>query len=125
MTEELDWKGDPLPDKNEIRVNLERARGEYAVGREKIRASIATGLANMRAVANDPELRARAADLSRVTGRDVDEIIMEHVQPAIDEYEARLVAHDNDTEHHALQLPSGAARGAVTEAFFKNLGNAK
>ena len=120
MTEELDWRGEPMPDINEIRVNLERLRGERAVTREKLRAVIERGLAEMRDIANDPPLRAAAAGLSRITGQPVDEIVMASIQPAIDEYEARLVAHDANTEYEA-PAEAGEKPGAVTLAFLNKL----
>lgn len=121
MTEELDWKGDPLPDRHEIQLNITRLSGEIALGREKIRGHLVVGLAETRAIVNDPDLRAAAAKLSRVTGQSVDEIVIARVQPAIDDFQQRLEAHDADTNIDP-RLKAGQKRGAVTEAFFKNLG---
>lgn len=119
--QELDWKGEPLPDQHEIQLNIARLSGEIALGREKIRGHLAAGLAETRAIVNDPDLRAAAAKLSGVTGQSVDEIVLAAVQPAIDDFQQRLEAHDADTntDPHAA---AGQKRGAVTEAFFKNLG---
>ena len=117
---DLDWRGEPMQDINEIRVNLERAKGEQAVHRANLRAAIAEGLAEIRAIVNDPVLRSAATDLSGETGQPVDEIIAAQLQPSIDEYEARLAAHDADTTYEA-PAATGAEPGAVTLAFLNKL----
>lgn len=118
---DVDWKGDPLPDHNEIKLNIVRLSGEIALNREKQRSSLSATLSEMREIAHDPDLRAAAGDLARVTGRSVDEIVNASIQPAIDDFTARIVAHDEQTAN--VPAPTGVTkRGSVTEAFFKNLG---